>query len=79
LRQTRIERLAERREGGLAAQDIMHYLSDHENRPHSICGHGGEGLTTIASCVLNPGEHIIHASKGSPCAHPHDEYRVEAG
>src|SRR5262249_26514395 len=66
-REERLAALAGATAAALGASDLQRFLSDHENRPDSICGHGPPGLQTIASCVLDPGGGHLWVSSGNPC------------
>lgn len=58
------------------AEDLFARLGDHDGFPDSICGHGGGGMETIGTCVLEPAKATMHISFGNPCTSSWNTYRL---
>lgn len=56
-------------------------LSDHDNYPRSICRHPNEDATTgfwtsVFSVILDTTNCTMHVTRGTPCNHPYEEYKL---
>jgi hypothetical protein len=75
-RLTELERIDKRVTG---LETLFSYLSDHKNRPLSICKHsseqkGNEG--TIFSVIFEPGSFRLWATVGNPCGNRYKEIKI---
>jgi len=65
----------------LDLQSLQSALSDHDNHPRSICRHPNEDPTTgfwtsVFSVVLDTTNSTMHVTRGTPCDHPYEEYKL---
>lgn len=81
-RQARIDSLlgfSSGREPNLA--DVKQSLCDHEGYPHSICRHRNDDpetgyWQTVFSVIIEPDKRQMHVSRGTPCEHEYETYRM---
>jgi isopenicillin-N N-acyltransferase-like protein len=60
---------------------IQQALRDHQGYPRSICRHANDDPVTgfwqtVFSVVIEPQASMMHISRGMPCAHPYETYRL---
>ena len=72
-------------EGAVSVERMKAVLSDHGNRPESICRHHRDQpedapkavvLETIASVVMDLDEGVLHIAEGPPCQTQYTEHRL---
>jgi isopenicillin-N N-acyltransferase-like protein len=82
VRVQRLNRLIEKYHGDLTPQKMMELMSDHNNYPHSICGHQNEEMPmyarsmTVSSVIMVPEDKVMYATCGNPCEYEYSEYRL---
>lgn len=62
-------------------RDVGAALRDHDAYPRSICRHANEDLETgwwqsVFSVIIEPRDHRMHVSRGTPCNHPYETYSL---
>jgi isopenicillin-N N-acyltransferase-like protein len=78
-RKHRSEKLLKRELGKITPDTFKMILSDHFDKPHSLCKHPDKRLPesewgqTIASLVMDVNEKTLHISMGPPCE---NEYTI---
>ena len=78
-RLTRLTRLLWDDEGDLSPQRLQVLLTDHFNRPHSICRHPDptkpllERYATVASVIMDLNARTMWLAEGNPCQVPYRE------
>ena len=60
---------------------VQSLLSDHQGFPRSICRHSNDDpdtgfWQTVFSVVIEPNSRQMHVSRGTPCDHPYEIYRL---
>ena len=76
-RHERIAALLEAQRGRLDADALKTVLSDHGNRPHSICAHPGERVSySFASIISDLDAGHMEIAVGPPCEHDYVRYEV---
>lgn len=82
VRTQRLNRLIERNYGDLTPQTMMELMSDHDNYPHSICGHQNEEMPlytrsmTVSSVIMVPEDKTMYVTCGPPCENEYFEYSL---
>ncbi|MCA9115294.1 MAG: peptidase C45 [Planctomycetaceae bacterium] len=56
-------------------------LADHQDQPRSICRHTSEDADTgfwqtVFSIIMEPAAGCMHVTRGTPCDHPRETYRL---
>lgn len=56
-------------------------LSDHDGYPRSICRHVNDDhptgfWQTVFSVIIEPEKRQMHITRGTPCSHPYETYRM---
>ena len=75
-RDIRVERALRKAAPRIGLEDIHTALKDHYSHPYSVCRHADEALpkarrlSTVAAIVIDLDGRRLHASAGTPCAHP---------
>jgi isopenicillin-N N-acyltransferase-like protein len=64
-----------------SVDDVQAALRNHEDYPRSICRHTnddpGTGYwQTVFSVIIEPEKRQMHVSRGTPCDHPYEVYRL---
>ncbi len=80
-RYSRINELIARLDGKSDAEALKRILEDHDGYPRSICRHRSEDpkygyMGTVCSIILEPTERRMHISRGNPCEHGFQTYRL---
>jgi isopenicillin-N N-acyltransferase-like protein len=80
-RQQRIDALLGDGRGALSVACVQQALRDHEAYPRSICRHPNDDPVTgfwqtVFSVVIEPEAGCLHISRGTPCDHPYEAYRL---
>jgi isopenicillin-N N-acyltransferase-like protein len=80
-RQERIETLLGAEAGAPPAGRVQQALRDHQGHPRSICRHANDDplhgfWQTVFSVVIEPEARSMQISRGTPCAHPYETYRL---
>ncbi|MEQ9406469.1 MAG: C45 family peptidase [Fuerstiella sp.] len=80
-RKTRIDDLLKSGAHQMDLEQIKAILSDHDNFPGSICRHAGDDplygfWETVFAIIIQPEERRMLVSRGTPCNHPFEEYRM---
>jgi isopenicillin-N N-acyltransferase-like protein len=80
-RQERIEALLGAEAGAPSAARVQQALRDHQGHPRSICRHANDDppygfWQTVFSVVIEPEARSMHISRGTPCTHPYETYRL---
>lgn len=81
-RKQRIESLIDsNRNQPPSREQIEAALRDHEHYPRSICRHvNDEPVTgfwqTVFSVIIEPHAGVMHLTRGTPCDHPYETYRL---
>lgn len=83
-RKMRIEKLFGEMKRPLALENLKAALCDHEHHPTSICRHPNDHPTTgywatTFSVIIEPGEGLMHVSRGNPCERPYETYTLNGG
>ncbi len=78
VRYNRGRRLMKNNLGDITVEKLMAYLSDHVNRPASICRHE-KGVKTTFSIVINLDTRVMYLVRGNPCEGEYAEYDLLAG
>jgi predicted choloylglycine hydrolase len=71
----RINSLLQGKFGGLSADELKRFLSDHDGYPTSICRHDGDSVT-VASLISEPAERRMHVAVGNPCRNRYVTYSM---
>jgi predicted choloylglycine hydrolase len=78
-RENRFKELLTKHQGKLSIQNLMQFLTDHENYPATICRHT-EGppwnIITIASMIAQPADGLMHVSFGQGCKNKYITYSL---
>jgi len=80
----RMHSLIQNRFGQIGVDDVIEFLSDHENEPTSICRHthehndhpGGAGKT-VCALIAEPEGGRMHVCKGNPCQGRWETFEVD--
>lgn len=77
----RLEALLGECSGSFTINDAQRALSDHENHPRSICRHPNDDpqhgfWTTVFSLIIQPTAGRMYVSRGTPCDHSFELYRL---
>lgn len=80
-RKQRVDKLLQQAGESLDVDEIKHILSDHENHPKSICRHPNDDpdtgfWQTTFSVIIEPQAKQMHVTRGTPCEHPYETYRM---
>jgi isopenicillin-N N-acyltransferase like protein len=81
-RQQRIDSLLKFSSGHQPSlDDVKAALRDHDGYPHSICRHTNDDLDTgswqtVFSVIIEPEKRQMHVSRGTPCDHSYEVYRL---
>lgn len=80
-RKCRIDTLLAERSEPFTRQDVQRMLSDHDNYPRSICRHENDHpqhgfWVTVLSIVMQPTAGRMYVTRGTPCAHPFELYKL---
>jgi isopenicillin-N N-acyltransferase-like protein len=81
-RQRRIDQLlAAAGDGPVGVDAIKAILRDHDNHPRSICRHANDDPVTgfwrtIISVIIEPEKRQMHISRGVPCEHDYETYKL---
>jgi isopenicillin-N N-acyltransferase-like protein len=80
-RQKRIDALLGSGRGDLSLARIQDALRDHEGYPRSICRHSNDDPVhgfwqTVFSVIIEPQTGSMQISRGTPCDHPYEVYRL---
>lgn len=80
-RQRRIDRLLDQRQGRSGVDEVKQLLRDHDGFPHSICRHPNRDpktgfWETVFSVIIEPEARQMHVSRGTPCEHPYETYKL---
>lgn len=62
---------------------VKYALQDHDRHPRSICRHQNDDpqtgfWTTVFSVIIEPTQHRMHVTRGTPCNHPYETYTMPA-
>jgi isopenicillin-N N-acyltransferase-like protein len=73
-----LRRASGRRPG---VENVKAALRDHEGYPHSICRHTNDDpdtgyWQTVFSVIIEPEQRQMHVSRGTPCDHAYEVYRL---
>jgi isopenicillin-N N-acyltransferase-like protein len=65
----------------LTIQQVQLVLGDHENYPRSICRHQNADAqhgfwSTVFSIVMDPTAREMYVSRGNPCEHQFELYKL---
>ncbi len=63
-------------------QGLQSALRDHENYPRSICRHVNDDhptgfWQTVFSVIIEPERNQMQITRGTPCSHPYETYRMK--
>ena len=63
-------------------QEVQSALRDHDNYPRSICRHVNddqptEFWQTVFSVIIEPEHSQMQITRGTPCSHPYETYRMK--
>lgn len=75
VRYNRGTRLMKNAAGGINVERLKEFLSDHVNRPASICRHGDRVKTTF-SVIINLNTLTMLLARGNPCEVAYAEYKL---
>jgi isopenicillin-N N-acyltransferase-like protein len=75
VRYNRANRLLKNNVGKITVEKLKELLSDHVNRPESICRHGDRIKTTF-SIIINLNTLTMWLAKGNPCEVKYNEYNL---
>jgi isopenicillin-N N-acyltransferase-like protein len=80
-RKRRLDELFGAMEQPLSVDACKAVLQDHDNYPRSICRHGNDQpphgfWESVFSVVIEAPESCMHISRGTPCNHPFEIYRL---
>lgn len=80
-RQQRINALLRFSTGQPSVDEVKAALRDHDGYPRSICRHAnddpGTGYwQTVFSVIIEPEKRTMHVSRGTPCQHAYETYRM---
>jgi isopenicillin-N N-acyltransferase-like protein len=75
VRYNRANRLLKNNVGKITVEKLKELLSDHVNRPESICRHGDRVKTTF-SIIINLNTLTMWLAKGNPCEVKYNEYNL---
>lgn len=75
VRYNRATRLLKNNVGKITVEKIKEFLSDHVNKPESICRHGKRVKTTF-SIIINLNTLTMWLAKGNPCEVKYNEYNL---
>lgn len=80
-RKRRIDELLRDTHEATDLQQIKSVLQDHDNYPGSICRHAGDDPVcgfweTVFAIIIEPAERRMHISRGTPCNHPFEVYKL---
>jgi isopenicillin-N N-acyltransferase-like protein len=64
-----------------SVENVKTALRDHEDYPHSICRHTNDdpetgAWQTVFSVIVEPEKRQMHVSRGTPCDHGYETYRL---
>lgn len=82
-RKKRVDELLRGRDRQADIEQIKTILSDHDNFPTSICRHTSDDPVhgfweTVFAIIIEPDERRMLITRGTPCDHPFEEYRMTA-
>ena len=77
-RKARAEELLRRAQ---APDSLEQILADHQDHPRSICRHTNDDPAhgfwkTVFSVIIEPDRGLLRLSRGNPCCHPFETYRL---
>lgn len=80
-RQRRIDELLGAAGAPLGVEAVKQALQDHAGHPRSICRHPNDDpqtgyWQTVFSVIIEPAQQRMHVSRGTPCDHPYETYRL---
>jgi len=75
VRYNRATRLLKNNIGKITVEKLKEFLSDHVNKPESICRHGKRVKTTF-SIIINLNTLTMWLAKGNPCEVKYNEYNL---
>ena len=80
-RKRRLDELFGAMEQPLSVDACKVVLQDHDNYPRSLCRHGNDQplhgfWESVFSVVSEAPESCMHISRGTPCNHPFEIYRL---
>jgi len=80
-RMRRIDALLRAGSGPMAMDAVKKALADHDNYPFSICRHPNDDAQTgfwqtVFSVIIEPQKRQMHVTRGTPCNHPYETYRL---
>jgi isopenicillin-N N-acyltransferase-like protein len=78
-RKRRVDHLVRSNVGSLDSMKAM--LSDHDGYPTSICRHANDDplhgfWVTVFALIIDTNERCMYVSRGNPCSHPFEVYRL---
>jgi len=78
-RKRRIDTLVSSTSGEM--ETLKHILSDHDGHPKSICRHVNDDPVngfwmTVFALIIEPSERCMHVTRGTPCNHPFETYKL---
>ena len=78
----RVDQLLAGYAGSPGLEDVKSMLQDHDNHPRSICRHVNDDpetgfWITVFSVIIEPTAGQMHVSRGTPCDHPYETYRLD--
>ena len=64
-------------------QELQAALRDHDNYPRSICRHVNDDQPTgfwqtVFSVIIEPTQSQMQITRGTPCSHPYETYRMKS-